>query len=209
MKKAFYLLSLLLLVSCGTPVEITNYDISLSAVESPKDSKVKFGDTKIVTFEEEGVSKYRYEDDYIDIVWIVGETRFYFELYNKSDHTLKIPWDEVAYVNEDGAAMRVMHKGIKYIERNASQPLSVVPRNSHFSDAITPTENVYISASDSFREKRLFPMFYSQRAADNSGLAGKYVRIVFPVILEDVQNEYTFEFCINKVSVIITKKKPF
>lgn len=71
MKKIHLLLLVMgacLLSSCGAfKSYIASYSVGLSAVESPADAKQQFGETKVVTFDEEGVSKYRYEDDYINI----------------------------------------------------------------------------------------------------------------------------------------------
>lgn len=179
----------------------TSYNVSLSSVESPADSKVKFGETKIATFEEEGQSKYRYEDDFLDISWYVGGKQFYFTLKNKSDYSMKIPWDDIVYVDEDGATKRIMHSGVKYIDRNASQPASVVPKNASVSDILLPTDNVTYSSSLGWIEGHLFPRYQSQEEANNSPILGKTVRIIFPVIIQDVQNEYTFEFSIDNVTV--------
>lgn len=91
---------LLMLTSCGALKSyVADYSVGLATVESPADAKQQFGETKVVTFDEEGVSKYRYEDDYIDIVWFVGSKQFNFTLKNKSGHTLKINWDDVSYVD--------------------------------------------------------------------------------------------------------------
>ena len=81
---------------------LSRYSVGLSAVESPADAKQQFGETKVVTFDEEGISKYRYEDDYIDIVWYVSSKQFNFTLKSKSGHTLKINWDDVSYVDTKG-----------------------------------------------------------------------------------------------------------
>lgn len=71
----------LCLTSCGAfKSYVASYSVGLSTVESPADAKQQFGETKVVTFNEEGVSKYRYEDDYIDIVWFVGSKQFNFTL---------------------------------------------------------------------------------------------------------------------------------
>ena len=111
---------LLMLTSCGALRSyVADYSVGLATVESPADAKQQFGETKVVTFDEEGVSKYRYEDDYIDIVWFVGSKQFNFTLKNKSGHTLKINWDDVSYVDTKGQVGRVMHAGVKYAERNS------------------------------------------------------------------------------------------
>ena len=185
--------------SCGSLFKVTFYDVSLSAVESPADAKIKYGDTKIVSFEEDGQSKYRYEDDYINISWYVGLKQFYFTLKNKSDYSLKIPWDDIVYVDVDGDTKRVMHSGVKYTDRNASQPASIVPKNASISDVLLPTDNV--SYNSGWIEGYLFPQYTKQEDAANSKVLGKNIRVTFPIIIQDVQNEYTFEFSINNATV--------
>ena len=108
----------LCLTSCGAfKSYVASYSVGLSTVESPADAKQQFGETKVVSFNEEGVSKYRYEDDYIDIVWFVGSKQFNFTLKNKSGHTLKINWDDISYVDTKGQVGRVMHAGAKVITK--------------------------------------------------------------------------------------------
>ena len=97
LRMLFLLAGVLPFTSCGTfKSYVASYSIGLSEVESPADSKQQFGETKVVSFNEEGVNKYRYEDDYIDIIWYVGLKKFNFTLKNKSGHTLKINWDDVS-----------------------------------------------------------------------------------------------------------------
>ena len=50
---------LLMLTSCGALRSyVADYSVGLATVESPADAKQQFGETKVVTFDEEGVSKY-------------------------------------------------------------------------------------------------------------------------------------------------------
>lgn len=181
----------------------TSYGVSLASVESPADSKVQFGETKIVNVEEEGQSKYQYEDDFIKINWYVGNKQFYFDLTNKSGYSMKIPWDDITYVNEKGQTMRVMHSGVKYVDRNASQPASVLPKNASLSDILLPTDNVYFVSGQygGWREKSLFPNYQDQESANASPVLGKTVRVVFPILIQDVTNEYIFEFSVDNVTV--------
>lgn len=204
MKRLFFALSaLLLMTSCGSMFKATSYGVSLASVESPADSKVQFGETKIVNVEEEGQSKYQYEDDFIKINWYVGNKQFYFDLTNKSGYSMKIPWDDITYVNEKGQTMRVMHSGVKYVDRNASQPASVLPKNASLSDILLPTDNVYFVSGQygGWREKSLFPNYQDQESANASPVLGKTVRVVFPILIQDVTNEYIFEFSVDNVTV--------
>lgn len=208
MKKSF-LFSVIaagfLFSSCGAfKSYVANYSVGLSAVESPADAKQQFGETKVVTFDEGGINKYRYEDDYIDIVWYVGLKQFNFTLKNKSGHTLKINWDDVSYVDVKGQVGRVMHSGVKYADRNSSQPATTVPKNASISDLLLPTENVYYVSGQygGWKESYLVPCVYKTPEAFNEeapSLVGKTMTIMMPIIIENIQNDYTFTFNIDKL----------
>ncbi len=208
MKKISLLLSIamgLLLSSCGAfKIYVASYSVGLTSVESPADAKWQFGETKVVTFDEGGINKYRYEDDYIDIVWYVGLKQFNFTLKNKSGHTLKINWDDVSYVDVKGQVGRVMHSGVKYTDRNSSQPATTVPKNASLSDILLPTENVYYESGQygGWRESYLVPCVYKTPEAFNaeaSSLVGKTMTVMMPIMIENVQNDYTFTFNIDKL----------
>ncbi len=99
-KLLFSICSLMIFSSCFGPRII--YNVGLSNVEAPADAKKQYGETKIVSLDIEGKTNYKYEDDYIDISWLVGSSQFSFELKNKSIYSIKIPWDEVTYINTLG-----------------------------------------------------------------------------------------------------------
>lgn len=166
-----------------------NYAIRLSSVESPADARQQFGETKVVNFKEGNISKYRYSDDYIDIVWFVSSKHFNFELINKSNHTIKINWDDVSYVDVNGKTGRVMHAGVKYIDRNSSQPATSIPKKAKISDLLLPTDNVYLIPGQygGWNEKDLI----------SSKDVGKKMIILMPIVIHNIQNDYIFEFKID------------
>ena len=193
----------LLFSSCGVS-NLANYSIGLKTVERPDNAEQQFGETKIVNFQDGETNKYRYEDDYINIVWYVDSKRFYFDLTNKSGHTIKINWDDISYVDYNGKVGRVMHSGVKYTERNNSQPASTVPKGATLSDILIPTENVYFISGrfGGWREKYLIPCVYNDAAtrdAQASSYVGKTMTIMMPIMIENVQNDYTFTFNIDKL----------
>ena len=185
--------------SCS--IMMTSYGVSLASVESPANSMVQYGETQVVMIEQDGLSKYKFEDDYIEIFWYVGTKEFNFELINKSDYTIKLNWDDMAYVDLNGATSRVMHSGVKYIDRNNSQPASVLPKNASMTDILLPTNNIYYSEYIGWQSKRLFPYYNTNAEAQLSTDIGKTVRIIFPIVIQDIVNEYVFEFKIDSISV--------
>lgn len=209
MKKTILLnlaLAGILLCSCGTSY-MASYDVTLAKVESPADVKKNFGETKVVPLTEDNVSKYRYEDDYIEIVWYVGAKNLHFTLHNKSGHSIKINWDDVSFVDINGSVGRVMHSGVKYIDRNNSQPATTIPNGAKINDLLIPTDNVYYVSgtqysSGGWREKNLIPSFYKSKEAldaEASNYVGKTMKVLMPISVEGVQNDYTFEFEISRL----------
>ena len=188
--------------SCGLKSYIARYSVSLASVESPTDAKQSFGDTKIVTLNDDNINKYRYEDDFIEITWVVSSKEFTFVLKNKSEHTLKINWDDISYVNTNGEVGRVMHTGVKYSERNSSQPSTSIPRGATISDLLLPTDNVYYSQYGGWSEKYLIPCVYNKQEDKKSFaplLINKTMSIMMPIMIENIQNDYVFIFNIDKL----------
>lgn len=206
--KNFYTLSLvigiiLMVSSCGALKNyVAKYSVGLKTVESPANAKQQFGETKVTSFDEKGINKYQYEDDYIDIVWYVGWNQLYFTLKNKSGHTLKINWDDISFVDVNGKAGRVMHSGVKYTDRNNSQPPTSIPNGASIDDILLPTDNVYFVSGGGWREKHLLPCVYKTPETFNSeapSLIGKTITVMMPIMIENVQNDYIFTFSIDKL----------
>lgn len=194
-----------MLHSCMLTNYVASYSVGLSSVESPADAKQQFGETKVVSFNDGDLSKYRYEDDYIDIVWYVGAKQFNFELRNKTDYTLKINWDDVSYVDISGGVGRVMHSGVKYVDRNNSQPATTIPKGAKLSDLLMPTDNVYFVSGQygGWREKYLIPCVYSSQESydkEAESKVGMQMKVMMPIMIQNIQNDYTFVFNIDKLN---------
>lgn len=178
------------------------YSVGLKEVERPQNAKERFGESKLVNFDENGITKYSYEDSLIKIVWLPLSSEFSFTLENKSNHSMKIIWDEAAYVNENGSSGRVMHSGVKYTERNNPQPPTVVIKKAKIDDIILPTDNVYY-VSGQYGGWRTNPLFPNKAASaeELNSLSQKYidktVSVLLPLQIENTVNEYIFRFKID------------
>ena len=198
---SYILVGVFIIMACGCVTKVT-YNVSLKSVESPADAKTQFGETKIVSFMDEAaaITKYSFADDFIDITWFVDSCQFNFSLVNKSNHTIKINWDDISYVNYNGQTGRVMHTGVKYSEKNDSQPSTPVPRGASITDILLPTDNVSFSLySNGWHEQPLIPCIFKKKEADAaaSEYVGKTMTILLPIYIENVQNDYIFIFSID------------
>lgn len=172
------------------------YDISLWKVEKPSMAKEKAGNSQI--------TNNIYEDEFINISWAIDPLTIAFTLLNKTDHSLKIIWDEAVFVDPIGRNHRIFHSGVRYIDRNAPQPPSIIVRKGQLTDTIYPTD--YVHFSDEWEEEPILP--YSESGGDPELLfeegklyIGSTIQILLPLEINGKINEYIFVFKINDVTL--------
>lgn len=167
-----------------------SYHTSLVKVEKPSNPSVQYGNT--TTVEDEGVKKFGYEDNFISIIILGTSKEFSFTLKNLSENTLKLIWNDAVFVDYTGRTSRVMHSGIKYSEREASQPASTIIRGASLDEIACPTSNVFYNENQ--KEWDVHSMYPSRVSIDT-----KQVQLMLPIQIKDVINEYIFVFDINYV----------
>lgn len=168
------------------------YRLSLTKVEKPEDSSDRYGETQVV--QDNGVDKYSYKDENIDILIFGTSEEFKFTLKNVSNHSLKLIWNEAAFVGLDGSSSKIMHVGIKYSQREADQPATTIIKGAKIEDLATPTANVYYDEGigttrigSGWKTKSMLPSSYKGKEAGE-------IRLMLPIQIKDVVNEYTFVF---------------
>lgn len=162
---------------------------TLTKVEKPSNSAIRYGKTTSVT--EKDITKYSYEDNFIDILIFASSTQFNFILKNVSNNTLKVVWNEAVFVDVDGNTSKVMHSGVKYSEREGDQPSSTIIKGAKLEDLAAPTDKIYYS--DTF-EKWTSKSLYSNADVNAKN---QTIKLMLPIQVKDVVNEYIFEFTLN------------
>jgi hypothetical protein len=198
---------------------MADYDIQLVSVERPESAKERYGEMTIDSVANDTTYRFMFEDSLVKILWIATSRRIAFHLFNKTNHSIKIPWDEAAFVDENGSTHRVMHSGIRYNERESPQPASVVVRKGSIQDIVFPTDYVYFESGKygGWKENPLFEdldyHFQSGYSHLNSGKyasleqftqvansnVGKSYQVLLPIKIEDVVNDYIFTFEVKGV----------
>lgn len=171
-----------------------SYKTALMKVEKPEDATNRYGETKVI--QDAGVDKYSYNDSIIDITIFGTKEKFSFILKNISNHSLKIIWNEAAFVGLDGSTSKIMHVGTKFSQRESDQPATVVIKGAKIDDVATPTANVYYdegvkigysTIGSGWKTKSMLPNEYKGKEAGE-------IRLMLPIQVKDVVNEYTFIF---------------
>lgn len=163
-----------------------SYVSSLTKVEKPADETIRYGETKEIT--EDGITKYTYNDNVIDIVIVGGSEQFNFSLKNVSDQSLKLVWNEAAFIDFDGTTSKIMHVGTKYIDRDKDQPATTIIKGAKIEDVATPTCNVFLQEGryGSWETTSMYPK--------KPGLSPGQLKLMLPIQIKDVINEYIFVF---------------
>ena len=156
---------------------------TLVQVEKPSDENNRYGNYEIV---KDSLNKYHYADNNINIAIGVSDKKINFILENVSQHSLKIIWNDAVYVDSDGSTSKIMHNGIKYVNRDENQPASTIIRGAKIEETIIPNSKVYRNNLDQWDE---YPLFLWEKKENIPP-----VRLMLPIQIKDVVNEYIFVF---------------
>jgi len=175
------------------------YRIALTEVERPENAKDRYGEAMVTTQEKDGQSQWHFSDGLVSIVWIPRPKAVGFILENTSDHSLKILWDEASLVDTDGVSHRVMHEGVPYINRNAPQPPTVIARGATAIDSVSSADMVSFNSTVGWTQAPLLPYWAGTKDPEGtaSAMVGKTIRVLLPMEIEGVVNEYTFTFTVE------------
>jgi hypothetical protein len=165
------------------------YSAHLSAVETSQNATVGTIDTVLST----------YEDSILKIHWDYATTQIGFELQNKSEQSLKIIWDDAAFVSMANETGKIFHKGIKYIDRENSQPPTSIYKGTTLSDLVAPTSYVSYTTGQygGWNSSPLIPItrsLFSTKMEYDENLIDRNMRVILPIKKDDKTIEYTFIF---------------
>lgn len=175
------------------------YDYGLIKTDSSVDS------SSVMTF----------SDEKIDASFTVGRKSISFTIKNKTDDVMKIIWDESSIV-QFGKTHKVMHSGVKYIDRNGAQTPSVIPPHASIDDIALPSDNVYYregtysqyySNPGGWEEHDLFSTSDLNKDEYKNmilSFKGQKFSLYLPIQTQGKTLDYNFNFIIRNVEPIIT-----
>ena len=141
-----------------------------------------------------------YEDGILSVKWKYGLTQIGFELSNKSEKTIRIIWDDAAFIGIDGETNKVFHKGVKFVDRTNPQPPTAIYRNSVLSDLVSPSSYTKYESgpySGGWVSDPLIPAYqgkFSNKIEYVSVFIGQTLRVVLPIKVDENLREYIFNF---------------
>lgn len=206
-------------ISGQTPAR-ARYSSALVEIDRPQATTERHG--AVITLKPELENKYLYEDALFSGLFFVTESRINFTITNKTDHSIRIIWDEATFIDLDAQSGRLLHDGVRYADRNLSQPPSVIAGGTSLSDFALPTERLRYREDLSpdiraiigdWEELPLVRPTLVWVAAGNqtkvdafasevSKNRGKRFGLLLPLAIEGIVNEYTFWFEVQEASIV-------
>ncbi len=143
-----------------------------------------------------------YKDEILNIVWRIDRNKLNFTLKNNASGSIKVLWDDMAFVGINGESHRVIHKGIKYSEKEKEQAPVIVPRNTELHDLLIPSDNIYYKKTT--ERWAAYPFIidtlYSPEDEASQRPDGLKIQILLPIIVNEKRYEYQFVFEIDKIN---------
>lgn len=139
-----------------------------------------------------------FEDDFLRILFSISEIEIGFLLHNKTSNPIKIDWDQVSYVDVSSESHKVMHSGVKYIDREKPQAPTVLPPTAKLNDIIFPTDYVFYTSGKYGKWSRN-PLFPDATKAEL--YKGKSFSVFIPFEINGVIKNYFFTFNIEDVEI--------
>ena len=187
--------------SCSSAASVyrAGYSIGLDAIMGPND---KLRENGKMVVEKYGGGITVYSNDYFRAVWKVLPDGFNLSIYNKTDNTIKIDWDNAGYVSWDNKASGLTRSGISLagLDSPGSQKPTVIPAKERVDDVAIPISNIKFLHGN-WTIQTLIPSYYAnQEDLDRSAkiYVGNQLTIMLPIIIEGVSYDYSFVFKVNE-----------
>lgn len=149
-----------------------------------------------------------YSDSIIDIAFVLNRWGILFDIQNKTNHSIKINWDDIVFVGRNYYAGRVIHKGIPLGSTKDPQVPTSILRNTKYSDYLIPEKSIHIEYDEedgfTYRIDRLLYIgikknkvkkLYNDTKQETLGT----IQLQIPIVIEGIQNNYIFSFTIDDV----------
>lgn len=137
----------------------------------------------------ETVFPWDYEDDIAEFVFSPSHDRIGFTIENKTNDPLKIDWEKSAYIDPDGVSHRIIHRGVKLVERAQAEEPTTIPPLTQVDEFAYPADEVaWVEDLREWKEPELFPA---------SGSEGRTFSLSLTVMSGADRKDYVFRFQIE------------
>jgi hypothetical protein len=166
--------------------KVTNFEVSFLQDDSAFDFQYVISMTKPV--QSDALS---YSDSEVAVRFTPGDLQrdgpqLRFSLLNKTESPIAVPWDKVSYVDQSGGSHRVIHEGVRLVDRDRPQAATTVPPTARLDDFIYPSD---YAGSD----RSLLPLHQP------NAVVGSSFSVFMPLVVRGREKDILFTFKVERV----------
>lgn len=127
---------------------------------------------------------------------------------NDTQSSIKVLWDDAAFIDGEGISHRIIHTGTKYIDKEKAQVPSVVAQSSEINDSLYPVDYVILNNTSSgtigWSKQPLLDLtqkYRSKEEALNVIACINSLKLLLPIEYNGIKKEYLFSFSGDGYSV--------
>jgi len=111
---------------------------------------------------------------------------------NISQSPIRLDWNECAYIDPAGHSRRIIHSGIRLVDREAPMAATIIPPHAVHSTSITPSDTIQYSAG-------LHRWEIGELLPDGYKYLGKALGVFLPLQVNGVKRDYSFSIKIRGI----------
>lgn len=138
-------------------------------------------------------------DDIVTAGIAVSENMILLNIENNTDSTMRLLWDEAAFIDTDAVSHRLVRGGTRIIDRNASQPPSVIPPHAEVREQLFPTDLVEWKDGE-WKYETILTRGYRKDV-------GSTVRVFVPLEIDGSVYDYTFNLEVTVSPELLDKAR--
>lgn len=136
-----------------------------------------------------------FEDQSIRIAFKISKQQIEFAMQNKTTAPIKLDWNHVSYIDPSGRAHRVIHAGVRYVDRDKLQAPTLIPPLARIEDLVYPASYVrWSSILNKWLEEPMLPDGFEALR-----LRGVELGVFMPLEISGKIVNYSFKFRIQRV----------
>jgi hypothetical protein len=139
--------------------------------------------------DDDGVAQF--QDSYIALSIRLLDKSIAIDLENLSQGPIKLDWNLCAFVDASGRSLRVIHKGIRFMEIEAVIPPALIPSHATHSTRVIPADRVFYS-------KLVHEWQITDLLPGDSDPVGKSVTLFLPLVVNRIARNYTFRLKVTE-----------
>lgn len=138
----------------------------------------------------------RFEDAFVHASFAISPQQLTFTLRNMTDDPIFINWDKVSYVDFLGTSHRILHKGVRLVDREHPQPPTTIPPRAQIDELVFPVDYVEFVLNRWKQQDMLPGSVQDMKAPSTSAkmFKGKTISVFMPLEIGTAIKNYFFEF---------------